>query len=124
MGFLYSLNKFLTIAYPISLVMLIAFGWLKYAAPIIGIAYALIALATAVMSLFSSIQDNKDEFGVSFVILRFNERNRLSSVIFDFAEAAFPVFAAYANLLLVCDIFLNRKFRSAFDEIHIFSPAA
>lgn len=105
MGLLYYLNKFLTIAYPVSLVMLLAFGWLKAAAPIIGIAYAVISLTTAIMSLFSSIQDNKDEFGVPFVILRFNKRKRLCSIILDLAVAAFPILAAYADLLLVSDIF-------------------
>lgn len=105
MGMLYHLNKFLTVAYPISLVVLLAFGWLKYAAPIVGVCYAVISLTTAIMSLFSSVQDNKDEFGVPFVILRFNKRKRLCSIILDLAEAAFPILAAYADLLLVSNIF-------------------
>ena len=105
MGLLYHLNKFLTVAYPISLVMLLAFGWLKFAVPIIAVCYAVISLTTAGMSLFSSIQDNKDEFGVPFVILRFNKRKRLCSIVLDLAEAAFPILAAYADLVLVSDIF-------------------
>ena len=105
MGLLYYLNKFLTIVYPVSLVMLLAFGWLKEAAPIIGVAYAIISLATAIMSLFSSIQDNKDEFGAPFVLLRFNKRKRLCSIVLDLAEAAFPMLAAYADLVLVSGIF-------------------
>jgi MFS family permease len=96
MGLLYFLNKLFTIAYPVSLGILLLFGWLKYAALVIGAAYALISLIAGAMSLFSSIQTNKETFGQAIVLLRFDKNNRLCSILLDLAVAGIPMYITYA----------------------------
>lgn len=104
MGMLYYLNKFLTIFYPIVLGISILLGWLRPVAPLISGLYALISLIAAVMSFFTSIQNNLDEYGVPIVILRQSKSKRIDSIILDLAIAAFPLSAAYAHILVMVEL--------------------
>lgn len=94
MGLLYRLNKFLTVSYPIALGISILFGWLRTMAPFISGLYTLISITVAGMALFTSVQNNLDEYGVPVVILRRSKNKRMDSIIFDLAIAAFPLYAA------------------------------
>lgn len=104
MGLLYHLNRFLTVSYPITLGMSILLGWLRAMAPFISGLYALMSLTVAVMNLFSSVQNNLDEYGVPVVILRQAKSKRIDSIIFDLAIAAFPLSAAYAHIVMMVGI--------------------
>ena len=103
MGLLYHLNKFLTIFYPVSLSLTIFLGWLPPIAPLISGIYALISLTIAAMSLFSSIQDNLDKYGVPIVILRQGKNKEIDSIIFDITLAAFPLAAAYVQFMMMIE---------------------
>lgn len=107
MGLLYHLNKFLTVFYPITLGLSILLGWLRVMTPIISGLYALISLTVAVMSFFSSVQNNLDEYGAPVVILRQSKSKRIDSIIFDLATAAFPLAAAYAHVLMMVRIIFS-----------------
>ena len=103
MGLLYHLNKFLTIFYPVSLSLTIFLGWLPPIAPLISGIYALISLTIAAMSLFSSIQNNLDKYGVPIVILRQGKNKEIDSIIFDITLAAFPLAAAYVQFMMMIE---------------------
>lgn len=100
MGLLYHLNKFLTISYPITLGLSILLGWLRPVAPLISGLYAIVSLAVAAMSLFTSVQNNLEEYGVPIVLLAQSKSKRIDSILFDLAIAAFPLLAAYTHILL------------------------
>lgn len=105
MGLPYHLNKLLTISYPITLVLSILLGWLRPMAPLICGLYALLSLIVAGMSLFSSVQDNLDEYGVPVVLFRLSSTKRVDSIILDLAIAAFPLAAAYAHILATLGLY-------------------
>ena len=107
MGPLYHLNKFLTVFYPITLGISILLGWLRAMTPLISVLYALISLTVAGMSLFASVQNNLDEYGVPVVILRQAKNKRIDSIVFDLAIAAFPLSAAYAHILMMVGIIFH-----------------
>lgn len=104
MGMLYHLNKFLTVVYLITLCLLILFGWIRILAPIISGLYAIISLLAATMSLFTSVQDHLDEYGVPLVVLRRSKTKRIDSIFFDIAFAAFPLLVAYAHIKMMIEI--------------------
>lgn len=104
MGLMYYLNKFFTVFYPITLGASVLLGWLWIMTPIVSGLYALISIAVAAMSLFASVQNNIDEYGVPVVILRWSKNKRMDSIIFDLAFAAFPLTAAYAHIIMMVRI--------------------
>ncbi|MBQ9149189.1 MAG: hypothetical protein IJX69_06475 [Oscillospiraceae bacterium] len=104
MGLLYYLNKLLTVSYPITLGLSVLLGWLRPATLLISGLYAIVSLAVAAMSLFTSVQNNLEEYGVPIVILAQSKSKRIDSIFFDLAIAVFPLAAAYAHLLMMSRI--------------------
>lgn len=103
-GLLYPLNKWLTVLYPVTLGISVLLGWLRVMAPVISGLYAIISLIVAVMSLFTSVQNNLDKYGVPVVLLRRSKNKGIDSFLWDLAIAAFPLFAAYAHITMMIEI--------------------
>lgn len=104
LGLLYLLNKLVTVAYPVALVLALFLGWLRAVIPIICGLHILVALAMAVMNFFSGVQDNMEEYGTPIVLLRRNSQKGIDSVVFHLWMAIFPLASAYAHLKMVLDI--------------------
>ncbi len=104
-GILYHINKLTVILYPFLLFLTLTLGWLRYAAPLISILYGIISVLIAVMSLFSSFQENISAYGKPFVLLRKTINSGYTSSILDFATAAFPILAGYAHILMMLNVF-------------------
>jgi hypothetical protein len=59
---------------------------------------------TAFMVMFSKIQDNLDFHGKPFVLLAKSSNGGIDSVVFDIFIVLFVLGAAYANMILVGNI--------------------
>lgn len=103
LGLLYYTNKIVTVLYPSAFVLALTLGWLRFMAPIISVLYVTNSVLLAGMSLFSSVQENIDEYGTPIVIMRKRKNNGYDSSLFDILMAAFPLMAAYAHILLMFD---------------------
>lgn len=104
MGLLYHINRLFTIAYPAAFILHILFGWLKIVS--IPVAFLLIftCVLASMMSLFSSIQSNKEDHGCPFVLIARSRRNGIDSFVLDLIVAAFPLGLAYAEFVAISDL--------------------
>ncbi len=104
MGILYRMNKCVTILYPLTLLLTLILGWLRVMAPVISTLYAAMSLLLAAMSIFFSVQNNIDEYGQLFVLLRKQKNKGIDSVVFDLFMAAFPLMAGWVHIKMMLDV--------------------
>ena len=104
LGLIYHMNKFVTILYPINLVLAVTLGWLRFMVPVVSVLYAIVSILMSVLSLFSSVQENMDAYGTPIVILRRTRNRGYTSSLLDIAIAAFPLMAGYASILMMLDV--------------------
>ncbi len=105
LGILYHINKLIVILYTFLLFLTLTLGWLRYATPLISILYGIISVLIAIMSLFSSFQENISAYGKPFVFLRKTINNGYTSSVLDFVTAAFPLLVGYAHILMMLNVF-------------------
>ena len=107
MGRLYILNKTVIILYLANLTITVVLGWLRYATPVISGLYAVLMITVSIMSLFSSIQDNLDEYDVPVVLFRIRKDNRgCDSIIFDLFFSVLPLLLAYVHISQMIEIII------------------
>ena len=97
MGWLYFLNKGFTLLYSAAFVLHLLLGWTGKTVIPFAVLFSLVCLLTAVMSVFSSVQGNKRTFGRIFVGIARTENGGIHCILFDIAEAAFPLLMTYAE---------------------------
>ncbi len=99
LGWLYFLNKFFTVVYLLTLILSVTLGWCRFMAPVIAVLYALVSLAVGVMTLFSSVQGNMENYGTPIVLLRRTENRGFTSSVLDLMIAGFPLWVSYAHII-------------------------
>ena len=109
LGLIYYVNKWFTVLYVAHLALLFGFGWFRFASPVIAILYAIVCLLAAGMSLFSSAQNNVEEFGTPIVIFRIRENKGWASSLLDLGVAAFPLMAGYAQIKVLLELLANSQ---------------
>ena len=99
-GFLYGLNRFFTVVYPLTFLLAVTLGWCRFMVPVITVLYALVGLSNGIMNLFSAIQSNMDNYGTPIVLLRRRRTpNRgFTSSVLDLVLALFPLVVSYAHI--------------------------
>ncbi len=109
LGFLYHLNKWTTILYPITVLLSILFAWVKVVTPLISVLYAIIALVMAVMAFFASMQENIENYGKPIVLFRRSSTKKIDSIFFDLGIPAFLLASAYVHMhmLSMLDVFVK-----------------
>ena len=104
MGFLYSINRLFTIIYPSTVIFHILFGWIKIMTIPIFFLSCILYIFTAGMCLFSAIQNNLDFHGKAFVLFGKSLNGGVDSIVLDLIVSALPLICAYAQLILLSNI--------------------
>jgi len=103
-GFLYGLNRFFTVVYPLTFLLAVTLGWCRFMVPVITVLYALVGLSNGIMNLFSAIQNNMENYGTPFVLLRRTPNRGFTSSVLDLILGLFPLLVSYAHILGALDV--------------------
>ena len=104
MGMIYHLNKTFTISYLLALMMTIVFGAFRVMSIPICILSMIAYLSMAIMSIFTNVQNNIENYGKIIVFLRKNSMGKIDSFILDILNVALIFVIAYAHLIGTCDL--------------------
>ena len=104
LGAVYYLNKIFTLLFALTLTATSILGLIKYMTLITGPMNILLNVVTAVMSLVSCVMENKEKYGVPFVLLRKRSTRGYDSVIIDLGIVVLLLFLAYVNATMLADI--------------------
>ncbi len=106
LGFIYYLNKFVTIAYPIGAILSITLNFIRAVCPVTGVINSLVCVAIAVMLVFEMMESNRESYSKPFILLRITENKRLDSSIFQLFTPAFMLAIAYCYVKLVYELII------------------
>lgn len=104
LGLLYGINRLFTIVYPAALILHLLFGWIKLISIPVSFLLVLSGVLSALMSLFSSVQSNKEEHGRPIVLIARGRNDGIDSFLLDLIAAAFPLGMVYAELIAISDL--------------------
>ena len=104
MGMLYHLNKTFTISYLLALMMTIVFGFFRVMSIPICVLSMIAYLSMTVMKVFTNVQNNIEEHGKIFVLLKKNSMGKVDSIWFDLLSVALILVIAYAHLIVTFDL--------------------
>lgn len=104
LGAIYFLNKSFTIIFVTLFLLTLFTGYIKEMSLILCPMNVILYVLTAFMVMFSKIQDNLDFHGKPFVLLAKSSNGGIDSVVFDIFIVLFVLGAAYANMILVGNI--------------------
>ena len=104
MGMLYHLNKTFTISYLLALMMTIVFGFFRVMSIPICVLSMIAYLSMTVMKVFTNVQNNIEEHGKIFVLLKKNSMGKVDSIWFDLLSVALILVIAYAHLIVTFNL--------------------
>lgn len=104
LGLLYGINRLFTIAYPAALILHLLFGWIKLVSIPVSFLLVLSGGLSALMSLFSSVQSNKEMHGHPIVLIARSRNGGIDSFLLELIAAAFPLGMVYAELIIIADL--------------------
>lgn len=105
LGLIYYANKTLTILYPITVLLALTLGWIRFTTPVITFLYVIMCVLTAGMHVFSSVQNHKATYGKPIILLRRTPNKGFTSSFFELVPTAIILYAGYAHFLLMLDAF-------------------
>ncbi|MBP3368303.1 MAG: hypothetical protein J6L71_02605 [Clostridia bacterium] len=105
LGIVYHANKVLISVYPIALIFHVLFGWMRPFIVFIGISLIIITIFMAVLQVFTSIQNKREEYGVPFVLFRKKPGNHVDSSLFDIVGIGINILLIVIYIKMALDIF-------------------
>ncbi|MBQ8583393.1 MAG: hypothetical protein IJ488_02130 [Clostridia bacterium] len=104
LGILYYLNLIFIPLFVSVFVLTLLTGFIKEVTLLLFPMNLLLYALSACMALFSTIQNNRDCYGKSFILFRKNKRGGLDSIFLDIFAVLLPLILGYANLISFAEV--------------------
>ncbi len=89
LGAIYEINKVFTILYMSTVLLILSAGAVRLLAVLAALLYALSSVLLVAMSVFASVQSNKQQYGKAFIWLRRRSNRGFDSSVIDITAALF-----------------------------------
>jgi len=106
LGAVYYFNKIFVYLYVATLALTLCTGYLKIMSYVLCPMHVMLYITTAVITVFSNIQNNIEAFGKPVVLFRTKKGDRveISSVLFDIIIVGFILVVGYINIMFATEI--------------------